>query len=205
MMTVDKTACICRRISLMNNKYSSPVIKKNLDTTTRGLSWYLVQCKPNTTQIAVRNLENQSFTTFLPLQESTKRKGKKFQRQIRPLFPGYLFVQLNPAQGPWRQVNNTRGVARLVRLSTLPSVVPESIIVELLARCDEQGVLRQARESQNNQLRSGEQVEVTQGPFSGIVATVTNVEPNDRIYILFDIMGQKTKLEIEGIALQPNS
>ena len=48
-------------------------------------------------------------------------------------------------------------------------------------------------------------MEVTQGPFSGIVATVTNVELNDRIYILFDIMGQKTKLEIEGIALQPNS
>lgn len=63
-----------------------------------------------------------------------QRKGEKFQRQVHPLFPRNLFVQLNPVQGPLRQVNNKRGMALLIRLSTLPSVVPESSIVELLAR-----------------------------------------------------------------------
>ena len=79
------------------------MIEKTDTETMHELRWYLVQCKPNAAEIAVRNLKNQSFGTFLPLQEITKRNGKVFQRQIRPLFPGYLFVQVDPDQAPWRQ------------------------------------------------------------------------------------------------------
>ena len=166
------------------------------------LRWYLVQCKPNAAQIAVRNLENQSFGTFLPLQEITKRKGKIFQRQIRPLFPGYLFVQIDPGQGAWRQLNSTRGVARLVRLGAEPSVVPNEIVKALMARCDTQSIFRQTSELQSSQLHAGNQAQVTQGTFSGFIATISDIEPNNRIHILIDIMGQTTKIAINADALQ---
>ena len=78
--------------------------------------WYLVHCKPNSEQIAFRNLRNQGFSAFLPLQKLTKRKSISFQAQVRPLFPGYMFVAQNPNAGQWRKINNTRGVARLVCL-----------------------------------------------------------------------------------------
>ena len=164
------------------------------------ICWYLVQCKPNAAQIAVRNLENQSFCTFLPLHETTKRKGKIFERQIRPLFPGYVFVQLNPNQGPWRQVNSTRGVNRLVRLGAEPSAVPNEIVEALMARCDQQSILRQTSETQ---LHAGNQAQVTQGPFSGFIATISNIDPNNRINILIEIMGQTTKVAINADALKP--
>ena len=90
--------------------------ENNCKKKAQNKRWYLAQCKPNATHVAVRNLDNQGFVSFLPLQEGTKRKGKGFQNQIRPLFPGYLFVQLDVNDGPWRKINNTRGVARLVRL-----------------------------------------------------------------------------------------
>jgi len=167
------------------------------------LRWYLVQYKPNAAQIAVHNLDNQSFGTFLPLQELTKRKGKIFQRQIRPLFPGYLFVQIDPDQGPWRQVNSTRGVARLIRLGAEPSVVPNEIVEALMARCDKRGILRQTSEIQSSQLNSGIQAQVTQGPFSGFVATISDIEPNNRISIVLELMGQATKIVINADALQP--
>ena len=171
--------------------------------TTHPLSWYLVQCKPSAAQIAVQNLENQSFGTFLPLQEITKRKGKIFQRQIGPLFPGYLFVQLSPSQGAWRQVNSTRGVARLVSLGADPSVVPNEIVEALMVRCDKQSILRQTSETHSSQLHAGNQAQVTQGPFSGFIATISDIEPNSRINILIEIMGQKTKVAINAGALQP--
>ena len=170
--------------------------------TMHELRWYLVQCKPNATQIAARNLENQSFGTFLPLQEITKRKGKVFQRQISLLFPGYLFVQIAPDQGPWRQINSTRGVNRLVRLGAEPSVVPNEIVEALIARCDTQSILRQTSETQSSQLHAGNQAEVTRGPFSGFIATISDIEPNNRINILIEIMGQTTKVAIDAGALQ---
>ena len=160
--------------------------------------WYLAQCKPNATHIAVRNLENQDFVSFLPLQEGTKLKGKGFQRQIRPLFPGYLFVQLDATLGPWCKINSTRGIARLVRLGAEPSVVPDAIVADLMARCDEMGIIQDA-----GALMVGDRAQVTQGPFSGFAATIADVEANDRIYILMDIMGQSTKVSIDAKALTP--
>ena len=179
------------------------MIKKPDTETMHDLRWYLVQCKPNEAQIAVRNLENQSFRTFLPLKKTTKRKGKIFQRQIRPLFPGYLFVQIDPNQGLWRQVNNTRGVARLVRLGAEPSVVPNEIVEALMTRCDKKSILRQTSETQSSLLHAGKQAQVTQGPFSGFISTISDIEPNNRINILIEIMGQTTKVVINAGALQP--
>ena len=179
------------------------MIEKPDTETTHELRWYLAQCKPNAAKIAVHNLENQSFGTFLPLQEITKRKGKIFQRQIRPLFPGYLFVQIDPDQGVWRQVNSTRGIARLVRLGAEPSAVPNEIVEALMARCDDHSILRQTVETQSSQFHAGNQAQVTQGPFSGFIATISDIEPNSRIHILIEIMGQTTKVAINAGALQP--
>ena len=181
------------------------MIEKPDTETMHDLRWYLVQCKPNAAQIAVRNLENQSFVTFLPLQEITKRKGKIFQRQIRPLFPGYLFAQIAPNLGPWRQINSTRGVNRLVRLGAEPSVVPNEIVEALIAQCDEQSILRQTIETQSSQLHAGKQAQVTQGPLSGFIANISDTQPNDRINILIEFIGQTTKVAIDAGALQPIS
>ena len=181
------------------------MIEKPDTETMHESRWYLVQCKPNAAQIAVHNLENQSFGTFMPLQEITKRKGRIFQRQIRPLFPGYLFVQIAPDQGVWRQANSTRGIARLVRLGAEPSVVPNEIVEALMTRCDKQSIFRQTSETQSNQLHVGDQAQVTQGPFSGFIAKISNIEPNNRINILIEIMGQTTKVAINAGALQPIS
>jgi transcriptional antiterminator RfaH len=179
------------------------MVERSQTEITYDLRWYLVQYKQNAAQIAVRNLENQSFGTFLPLQEITKRKGKIFQQQILPLFPGYLFVQIDPDQGPWRQVNNTRGVARLIRLGAEPSVVPNEIVQTLIARCDKNSVLRQTSKTQSTQFHAGNQAKVIQGPFSGFIAAISDIKPDNRINILIEIMGHKTKVTINAGALQP--
>jgi transcriptional antiterminator RfaH len=64
-------------------------------------NWYLIQFKPNSHQIAARNLIRQGFEIFLPLQEITKRKDTKFTNVLRPLFPGYMFVSFAPETAPF--------------------------------------------------------------------------------------------------------
>jgi len=77
------------------------------------------------------------------------------------------------------------------------------MIEALMLRCDKQSRLRLTSETQSNQLYSGNQAQVTQGPFSGFVATISDIEPNNRINIFIEIMGQTTKLAINADALQP--
>lgn len=165
-----------------------------------GHAWYLVHCKPNCEQIAFRNLENQDFPAFLPLQKLTNRKSTGFQTRILPMFPGYMFVAQNPVAGQWRKINSTRGVARLVCLAAEPTPVPMFIMKELFERCDANGVFQRSEK-----LVNGDNVRISQGPFSGMIGKIIDIEPSQRVYLLLDFLGQKSKIAIDSSGVIPIS
>ena len=162
------------------------------------LSWYLVQLKPNGHRLAKANLERQGFKTFLPLQNVTKRSAHKFVDRNVPLFPGYMFVELDTAQNAWRKVNGTLGVARIVSLGGTPAPVPRKIVNELISRCDEDSILRPKQV-----LEVGQDVQVLRGPFANFVAKVEEILPDQRIWILIDLLGQSPRISVarDAIAL----
>ena len=104
-------------------------------------TWFLAQLKPNCHRIAERNLKRQGFQSFLPMQEESGRAGSRFDSQMRPLFPGYLFVAFNKALGGWWKVNSTYGIVRLVSTGNTPVEVPLSLVTQLMLRCDNSGKL----------------------------------------------------------------
>lgn len=108
-----------------------------------------------------------------------------------PLFPGYLFVALDPDASPWRQVNSTIGVVRLIAFGNHPAPVPQAIVDGLMNRCDAKGRLTELAE-----LSPGDLVRVTKGPLSSFVAKVERVEPSKRVWLLMDIMGGKAQVAI---------
>lgn len=163
-----------------------------------GETWYLVHCKSNSEKIAIRNLENQGFSAFLPLQEVTLRRGTIFQTQLKPLFPGYIFVAQNQFSGQWRKINNTRGVARLVCLGADPTAVPPSIMHQLFVCCDGRNVFQQSAS-----LVVGNDVKIIQGSLTGIIATITEITPDQRIHLLVNFMGQTSKLELDTTGVEP--
>ena len=61
-----------------------------------------------------RNLENQDFPTFAAVLPS---QWHRLETQLRPLFPGYMAPGFN--RRAIKQINNTRGVARLESLPRL--------------------------------------------------------------------------------------
>jgi transcriptional antiterminator RfaH len=163
-----------------------------------GQAWYLVHCKPNCEQMALRNLENQNFPAFLPLQNLTNRKGICFQTRVRPLFPGYMFVAQDPDAGQWRKINSTRGVARLVCLAADPTPVPLIIMNQLFERCDVNGLFQQSVN-----IVTGDNVKISQGPFSGMIGKIIEIEPSQRIHLLLDFLGQKSKITIGSRDITP--
>ena len=56
--------------------------------------WYLLASKPREEKRARINLEQQGYTTYLPLVQRASRRGGKHSVRIEPLFPRYLFIQL---------------------------------------------------------------------------------------------------------------
>jgi len=157
-----------------------------------AVRWFLVQFKPNSHNIASRNLKRQGFETFLPLQEITRRQDNRFIAELRPLFPGYLFIRLNPDSSPWRKVNSTYGVNRIVSFRDAPTPVPDALVAALLARSDTNGRIITASD-----LAKGGEVRVIGGPFAEFVGTIETIDGEKRVWLLLDFMGQTTRIQVD--------
>ncbi|MCB1336340.1 MAG: transcriptional activator RfaH [Maritimibacter sp.] len=154
-------------------------------------SWFLAQVKPNSVNIAKRNLERQGFATFLPTAEETRKRGSRFVTAERPLFPGYIFVAFDVAEGLWRAVNSTAGITRLVSFGREPAPVPRDLVDQLMRRCEASGRLIPAEA-----LREGDRVRVTKGPFADFVAEIETIAPDRRVWVLIEIMGGQTRMAV---------
>jgi transcriptional antiterminator RfaH len=159
--------------------------------------WYLVQVKPNGYRLAERNLARQGFTCFQPLARATERRGAQFRPVSRPLFPGYLFLTFDPARAPWRKINSTAGVARLLSLGNVPQEVPRGLVAELRARLDAEGHVILA-----DNVEVGDRVEIQSGPFAGFLGEVARLAPEARAHLLVDLMGRRARVTAQVAELR---
>ncbi|MFD1508586.1 transcription termination/antitermination protein NusG [Lacimonas salitolerans] len=160
-------------------------------------SWFLAQLKPNCAQIAKKNLNRQGFKTFLPMEEQTRQRNGKFVTAKRPLFPGYIFVAFDAAKGLWRAVNSTYGITRLVSFGKEPVAVPTDLVSQLIQRCDTSGNLLPPK-----LLEPGDQVVLTKAPFADFVAEVEKVAPDQRVWVLIEILGGQTRVSVPADQLR---
>jgi len=146
--------------------------------------------KSNSHHIAAKNLNQQGFETFLPLFDNTSRKLSRFINTSKPLFPGYMFIRFNREETEWHKINNTYGVSRLITFNSVLKSIPTSFIDSLMKRYDLSGKLLPIQK-----LKKGDQVTLLKGPFANFIASVEKYEADQRIWILMDLMGRKTKFQ----------
>ena len=158
--------------------------------------WFILQFKPNSHHKATKNLNQLGFETFLPLHDTTSRKASRFITSAQPLFPGYMFISFDRAEPKWHKINNTYGVTRLVSFNGILKPIPTTFIDSLMSRYDLSGKLLP--------IKKGDQVKVLKGPFADFIATVEKYESDQRIWILMDLMGRKTKIQTPLNTLQPS-
>ena len=154
--------------------------------------WFILQFKPNSHRLAERNLNRQGFESFLPLHEVTKYKYNRYVGDLRPLFPGYMFVAFDPESGPWRQIKCTIGVSKLVSFGGQPSPIPLDLISGLMARCNSSGKLLPL-----DQPNKGDVVKLLTGPFANYIAKVETIDPDQRIWVLMELMGRVTRISVD--------
>ena len=154
--------------------------------------WYVAQVKPNGFARAEANLKKQGFETFMPLRRKTVRHARQMREVLRPVFPGYIFTRFGAARSDWRKINSTFGVSKLISFEAgKPAPVPDALMAGLRARCDAGQVLQPL-----DDLQAGEQVRMLSGAFADFVGEIETFVASDGVRLLFDFMGQATKLDV---------
>jgi len=152
--------------------------------------WFILQFKSNSHHLAAKNLNRQGFETFLPLHDTTSRRLSRFINTSKPLFPGYMFIRFDKAESDWHKINNTYGVSRLITFNSHLKSIPTKFVDSLMKRYDLSGKLLPIKK-----LKEGDQVTILKGPFANFIASVEKYEADQRIWILMDLMGRKTKIQ----------
>src|ERR1700684_1024886 len=70
-----------------------------------GRCWCVAQTLRHREQLARLHLGAQAFRSFLPRFHKTVRHARSLREVIAPVFPGYIFVVLNPERNRWRSIN----------------------------------------------------------------------------------------------------
>lgn len=160
--------------------------------------WYCVQTLASKEALALLHLQRQDFEAFLPRLSKGRRHARRYDTVLAPLFPGYLFVRMDPQRQRWRSINGTFGVARLILTGDTPHQVPPGVVEALLEACDGKGVLHA---SERDMLRLDDEVRILVGPFADRIARVARLDPRGRVELLLELLGGSVSLTLPRSAV----
>jgi transcription termination/antitermination protein NusG len=131
---------------------------------------------------------------IVPMEEVVEvKRGKKVNAE-RKFFPGYVLVKMELNDETWHLVRNTAKVTGFLGAGGKPAPIPDA---------EAQRVLHQMQEGIEHPrplvtFIYGDQVRVTDGPFSSFNGTVEEVdEAKGRLKVAVSIFGRATPVELE--------
>jgi transcription antitermination factor NusG len=166
------------------------------------IAWFVVRTKPRQEAQAKSNLELRRVPVFLPhIVELGYGAQEAPSKRPAPLFPGYLFARMAfPID--YHRVIWAPGVRDVICSGANPIPVGDHVIKEIRERCDARGVVRSVPRAWN----PGDRVEIPNGPFAGLLATVVTVMTRRRrIKLLIDFLARQTCVEMPVSSLRNGS
>jgi transcription elongation factor/antiterminator RfaH len=164
---------------------------------TQNSAWYVIHCQPHKEHYAAIALQEQlGLTIYLP----EVIRSYQGQMQCAPLFPRYLFAQVDLHTVPPSRINAAPGVTRLVAFDTTPRTVPAAVVQaihEQVQQLNKQGGLAEPG------FQPGDTVQIKAGPLHGLEAVFLGpTTPRERVWILLEFMGRLNEVEINRESLQ---
>ena len=166
-------------------------------------NWYVVHvysgfekkiAQQITEQAAQKGLADQFEAVLVPSENVVEvKRGRKINSEHK-FFPGYVLVKMDLTDDAWHLVKNTPKVTGFLGSKTRPSPISQAEADRILKQSQE-GVDR-PRPAVLYEI--GEQVRVSDGPFTSFNGTIEEVdEDKGRVKVSVSIFGRSTPVELE--------
>lgn len=154
------------------------------------------------------NMEDYIFETVVPTEEVVEIRNGARRTITRVYLPGYVLVRMDLTDDSWGIVRHTPSVTGFVGQSTTQIPLTFDEVVKMLTPSV---VARVSRENADKapspkakpkvevaDYEVGESVQITDGPFAGVPAQITEINTNNqRIKALVEILGRSTPVDLE--------
>jgi transcriptional antiterminator RfaH len=163
--------------------------------------WFVIYTKPREEFRAKENLENQGFEVFLPTCQIERVKNSKLSILTEPLFPRYLFIQLDEVSSNWFPIRSTKGVASLLKFGkeSEPVHVPDQLILNLKNFLDNHSLI-------DRFFLENAPIQICDGAFKGLVGVLKKINESStgeqRAMVLVELLGKFQTLSMSLKSIQ---
>ena len=157
--------------------------------------WRLIQSKPVAEARIVEALKLYGVAAFAPMETVWRHSpGRKFQVK-RPLIRGYVFARFTDAQQ--HLVHEIDGAVRLVAFDGVPAKVPARF-VEAMQAAEAAGDFDSTKSAPRRppRLAKGAAVRITEGHYTGLVATIVKLKGERRVRVMLAQCGANQEVVI---------
>ena len=158
--------------------------------------WYVLTSKPKEEQRAYDNLTIQGHEVFLPkVAKVIKKKGVK-TAVLQPLFPNYLFIQLDKQVANFNAIRSTRGVGSFVRFGLNQATIDSRIIDDI-----KQSIATEKQGKTLDELLDycqGDSVELTECSLKGLKAIYQAKDGLERSILMVKMLGQESQVIVKN-------
>jgi transcriptional antiterminator RfaH len=151
------------------------------------LAWFVAHTLPRREKKLKEYCEREHFNALLPCFRSIHKYRRKTVHFDKPLFPGYLFVQISPSVK--QSLTQNEHVARL--LTVFDQEVFARQLHDIIAALETGMEIQVAPE-----IGPGRRVKIKKGPLQGIEAWVESRQGMTTVFLRLDFIGQAASIKI---------
>jgi transcriptional antiterminator RfaH len=153
--------------------------------------WYVIQTKPKEEGKASSYLSTKGVEIFAPLTETFTTRSGKIGKELKPLFPGYIFGNFDLEQD-YSLVRWAKGVKCVLGLGGNPAPVADEVVEIIKERSDGDGIVRPLKRFELDDV-----VRITSGPLKDLLGIFERwVSDGERVRILLNLIGYQPAVEI---------
>ncbi len=162
-------------------------------TKTPGKKWTAVRTRPRCEKVVKEHCNRYGIPNYLPLRRRVQRYQRRRVETFLPLFPGYLFAQLDD--------DSTQLILRSHKIVWIASITDreeDTLLNELEDIQQLEQIAREIPIAVRPQLVPGKAVHVTRGPMKGTTGVIENVHGKTRVNINVELLGQAASVDLDA-------
>jgi transcriptional antiterminator RfaH len=154
-------------------------------------NWYVIQTKPKKEAEAESYLSTKGVEIFNPLMETFALRNGRMNKELKPLFAGYIFGKFDLDQN-YPLVRWARGVKKILGFGEYPIPISEEVVEIIKERTDTQGIVRI-----RHHFKANDVIRIKAGPLRDLFGIFERwISDSERARILLNLIGYQPAVEI---------